>query len=515
LHARATEKADAKIPSKRPSHELPGSFPAGLKRPDLTATVDGKTIASEFQRQLFDDIKHGNCVRCHAKDHARSTCKEPAGRWETKFDENKDKYWLGTLKWQQKSQEEKAGSAPKTPPTLIQKKKESRRQHLPPPLPDDDSDFSPLQCRKQLIATDDPEDEEPPPLTTSDAAAHYHALQILHPLDSDDSEDSELTPEELVEAIIESTCINTLDSWGAEAINRMTNNPIFTILHTGNGNALVMFSDGTHGVFLRSDVDAAYRWIGSTRPNSQALPTRATKPRGLISDPDSDGLTLISDPDSDGDLPPAIPSDEFSSSAAAPPRRPPLPRSYIEFQRDTVRDATRYLHYDVWDLLAPVEFYNAVKDWEWNPETGHIPPTLSPSEFATAVRDCTNATQSPPAPGARPLPITSVHPDASSSSSVPKHYPLVPRAPWMLEGDAWTDDEVDADWRTAMEVLFPPTIAPTPPLPAWRQAQMADLNRPPPPPSPWPPPPWGTILLANPPMNRTPISHTATVAAPQ
>jgi hypothetical protein len=92
LNSCATEKPDAKPPpSKRPAHELPGSFPVGLKRPDLTAAVDEKAIASEFQRQLFDDIKHGNCVRCHSKDHARATCKEPAGRWEAKFDVNKDK----------------------------------------------------------------------------------------------------------------------------------------------------------------------------------------------------------------------------------------------------------------------------------------------------------------------------------------------------------------------------------------------------------------------------------------
>jgi hypothetical protein len=96
--ARAREKGDSKTQTKRPSHELPSSFPAGLKHPDLNATVDGKNIASELQRQLYDDIKHGNCVRCHAKDHARAKCKEPAGRWETKFDEHKDKYWLGTLK---------------------------------------------------------------------------------------------------------------------------------------------------------------------------------------------------------------------------------------------------------------------------------------------------------------------------------------------------------------------------------------------------------------------------------
>ena len=110
LHNRATEKKTTPNPksaSQRPAHELPSSLPAGLKRPDLTATVDGKLIASEFQRQLFDDIKHGNCVRCHAKDHSRSTCKAPVGRWEAKFDEHKDKYWAGALKWQQKSKEGK------------------------------------------------------------------------------------------------------------------------------------------------------------------------------------------------------------------------------------------------------------------------------------------------------------------------------------------------------------------------------------------------------------------------
>jgi hypothetical protein len=65
-HATArTATPSPKVSAKRPAHELPSSLPAGLKRPDLTATVDGKLIASEFQRQLFDDIKHGNCVRCH------------------------------------------------------------------------------------------------------------------------------------------------------------------------------------------------------------------------------------------------------------------------------------------------------------------------------------------------------------------------------------------------------------------------------------------------------------------
>ncbi len=453
LHSRATEKTvrgDPKTPTKRPAHELPASLPAGLKRPDLTATVDGKLIASEFQRQLFDDIKHGHCVRCHAKDHARATCKEPVGRWEAKFDENKDKHWAGTLKWQKKSQDEKTGTPTTTPPTLIQKKKESRRHHLSHPDNDDDL---PLQCRSHHLPLDDSEDDapalhvnpalaidtaaafalagarmasvfanEPPPLTTADAAAHYHALQILYPPDSDLSDDSDLTPEELVEAIIESACMNTLDDWGAKSVNLMVNNPVFTILHTHKANALVRFSDGTHGVFLRSDIDAAYRWIGSSRLDPRALPTRATKPRGVT--------WLPSDSDSEGDLPPR--------------------------------------------------------------ETGPTLPVLSDAFSSSSIS--VPATRPQPT-GARPQPTV----------TGPANYPLVPRAPWMREGDSRTDAEADSDWRAAMERLFPITAAPTPSLSAWRQAQVAELNRPALPPAPWPPNPWGSTPATEP--SREPDSY--------
>ena len=59
-----------------------------------------------------------------------------------------------------------------------------------------------------------------------------------------------------------------LNRWGAEteAANVMVNNPFFTVLRTtSNANALVLFSDDIHGVFLCADVDAAYRWIGPQR----------------------------------------------------------------------------------------------------------------------------------------------------------------------------------------------------------------------------------------------------------
>jgi hypothetical protein len=194
LNSRATEKkgapeGDKKGPSKLPAHERPSTFPQGLKRPDLNATVDGNKIASEFQRQLFDDIT-GNCLRCHAKTHSRATCKEPAGRWETKFDAEKDKYWLGTLKWQQKSQAEKAGGKAKPPPTLIQK--ESRFQTLSFSSQEDDNPA--LQHRSHEIRTSrNRTDPEPP---------------------GSDDEDDELTPAALLECIMYDTDMHMVDYIG-------------------------------------------------------------------------------------------------------------------------------------------------------------------------------------------------------------------------------------------------------------------------------------------------------------
>jgi hypothetical protein len=49
--------------ARRPDHEKPANFAEGLKRPNTDATVDGNKIASEAQRQLYDDIKRGNCTR--------------------------------------------------------------------------------------------------------------------------------------------------------------------------------------------------------------------------------------------------------------------------------------------------------------------------------------------------------------------------------------------------------------------------------------------------------------------
>jgi hypothetical protein len=84
--------------SRRPEHEQPAKFPEGLKQPDLEVVADGKKIASEFQRQLFDDIKRGNCSRYHKGGHNRKDCKEPKAKWEEKFDKEKLFYWTSVLK---------------------------------------------------------------------------------------------------------------------------------------------------------------------------------------------------------------------------------------------------------------------------------------------------------------------------------------------------------------------------------------------------------------------------------
>ena len=62
---------------------------------------------------LDDDIKRGQCTRCHKGGRIRKTCKEPPAKWEDKFDKEKGQYWESVLKWQAK-----ATSNPKPSPTL-------------------------------------------------------------------------------------------------------------------------------------------------------------------------------------------------------------------------------------------------------------------------------------------------------------------------------------------------------------------------------------------------------------
>jgi hypothetical protein len=159
--------------ARRPSHEQPNKFPTGLKRPDLDAVVDGKKIASEAQRQLYDDIKRGQCTRCHKGGHVRRDCKDPPEKWEEKFDKEKEKYWESVAKWQSKAT---TGSAP--PPTLHTKpsvkfnslksidKPEHRASSITSDSDDDDtSSHPPLHYR---LTIDDPEEAD----TLNDETAH-------------------------------------------------------------------------------------------------------------------------------------------------------------------------------------------------------------------------------------------------------------------------------------------------------------------------------------------------------
>jgi hypothetical protein len=141
--------------------------------------------------------------------------------------------------------------------------------------------------------------------------AHYHHLQTVHLPDSDESETSELTQEELVEAIVESTSMNTVDQWGASALRMLLNNPDFVVLRTGTGTVLVLFADGRHYVFLSADVDAAFRRLGSPLENASLLPMLQYRTRQIIWVP--------SDSDSDDD-PPVF--HESSCYPAKPSHRP-------------------------------------------------------------------------------------------------------------------------------------------------------------------------------------------------
>jgi hypothetical protein len=147
--------------ARRPEHEQPAKFPGGLKRPDLEATVDGNKIASEAQRQLYDDIKRGNFTRCHKGGHIRKDCREPKAKWEDKFDKEKAQSWTIVLKWQQRAsgQKDNPTATPKTAtlaPTLHVKLE--KRFHLLDPDDDDDDEFAPL--RSYRLTMHDPDDDD-------------------------------------------------------------------------------------------------------------------------------------------------------------------------------------------------------------------------------------------------------------------------------------------------------------------------------------------------------------------
>ncbi len=103
------------------------------------------------------------------------------------------------------------------------------------------------------------------PLTHTDAAAQHSYSQIMHPPDSDDSNNEELTDADLIEAIVDSTCINTVDFFWESAIQMMV---------SGTRNSLILFPDHQFRVFLTCDVDEAYRrvWMSAKLTTTPTLP---------------------------------------------------------------------------------------------------------------------------------------------------------------------------------------------------------------------------------------------------
>jgi hypothetical protein len=75
------------------------------------------------------------------------------------------------------------------------------------------------------------------------------------PPDSDD--DSELSPEELRDAIIESTDMLMIDYSEEDALDILFSDPYFEVLRETRHTSLVLFSGGVHGVFFTFEVDTA------------------------------------------------------------------------------------------------------------------------------------------------------------------------------------------------------------------------------------------------------------------
>jgi hypothetical protein len=117
------------------------------------------------------------------------------------------------------------------------KKKESRRQTIHPFYPDlwNDEEDTRLQGR---------------------AGSFPRWVMKPAPPDSDD-DDSELSPEELRNAIITSTDMLMIDYAEEDALDILFSDPCFEILRQTRHTFLVLFSGGIHGVVFTSEVDTA------------------------------------------------------------------------------------------------------------------------------------------------------------------------------------------------------------------------------------------------------------------
>ena len=316
--------------SRRPEHEQPAKFPDGLKRPDLEAVVDGKKIASDFQRQLFDDIKRGNCSRCHKGGHNRKDCKEPKAKWEEKFDKEKLLYWTSVLKWQQRAAEQKGTSTSTTtstkPPTLHVKTGEAKPEQRYSTLEfdDDDADQSLLHFRTTMTDPDDDDDDESP-------AHHDGHFNVVNDADEShvddqftgDIHDFEMTgTDSPVNAILqavdtqlrqrhpETQARARFPHLAYASIDDLLRDPFFTTVFRDPDYSVIRFPTGRITSCLTADHDRSRaQYLSSPESPALAQPRRRATPRHA---PDSPPRS----PDSQDD----ITYDLSRSSSSVDPR---------------------------------------------------------------------------------------------------------------------------------------------------------------------------------------------------
>jgi hypothetical protein len=106
-----SKNGDRQLTQKKP-YEVFKNLPTQLKRPNPKDQYKGKPISSKAQQQLYNDIKNGNCTRCHKAGHWRGSPKcdvKTPHSWEPKSDEKKAGHWTGLAKFQVKLTENPEG----------------------------------------------------------------------------------------------------------------------------------------------------------------------------------------------------------------------------------------------------------------------------------------------------------------------------------------------------------------------------------------------------------------------
>jgi hypothetical protein len=455
--------------ARRPDHEQPAKLPDGLKRPDLEAAVDGKKIASEAQRQLYDDIKRGNCTRCHKGGHIRKDCTEPKAKWEEKFDKEKSQYWASVLTWQQKATEQHARPKAAThPPTL----------HVKSTAP---------EKRFNVLADDDSDDEQ------SHHLCHY-GLVMRDPLDDDDGAEAaqHLPPPTLLIPEILADVDRQLAYYPIEASQHLPppTLPISEILADVDRQLVdppvdVVLAPYAEGASTNADQDAIAKMDAHVR---------------FILDGNSSRLFLLNTALGHHLPLPSLTEKSINNEIA---------EMYACYYGNSSDDDEDEAETEMQWLLN-----NSARhvDVDATRGTADSPPYTQPYvTTSTPHSDLDVRFEANPRAmkGSQPTPAEPPdhHETSTGSSSVAPSPPtLRPRASWMVdEGDNRTEAKADADWHRANHQLLPPpapavmprfsfsSSAPTPIMPTPHVPEMGA-----------PPQPWGDAPLFEDPL---PVAH--------